>query len=174
MPEIRKVILLLATSRAHVRGLLHGIARYSRVHGPWMFYTDASLHGKRDAFSWLKECGADGVIVPDAQENREIIGMGLPTIVYREAKKRIPHLPAIVADNAMIGKMAAEHLLDRGFNCFTYCGFQSRPWSRQRKESFAVRLAEAGFKPGVFYIKSELANWRSFEREQKRLIEWLK
>jgi LacI family transcriptional regulator len=174
MPKIRKVILLLATSRAHVRGLLHGITRYSRVHGPWMFYTDASLHGKRDALAWLKECGADGVIAPDAEENKGIIGMGLPTIVYRVAEKRTPHLPAIVADNATIGKMAAEHLLNRGFSYFAYCGFRSRPWSRQRKESFAGRIAEAGFKSGVFHAKSELASWRSFEREQNRLIEWLK
>ncbi|MHC4354539.1 MAG: XylR family transcriptional regulator [Planctomycetota bacterium] len=174
MPEIRKVILLLATSRAHVRGLLHGIARYSRVHGPWIFYTDASLYGKRDALSWLKECGADGVIAPDAKENREIIGMGLPTIVYRVAEKRIPHLPAIVADNATIGKMAAEHLLNRGLSCFAYCGFESRPWSRQRKESFAGRIAEAGFKADIFYTNSESGSWRSFERGQNRQIEWLK
>ena len=166
--------MLLATSRAHVRGLLHGIARYSRVHGPWIFYTDASLYGKRDALSWLKECGADGVIAPDAKENREIIGMGLPTIVYRVAEKRIPHLPAIVADNATIGKMAAEHLLDCGFSYFAYCGFESRPWSRQRKESFAGRIAEAGFKASVFYTNSESGSWCSFERGQNRLIEWLK
>jgi len=174
MPEIRKVILLLATSRAHVRGLLHGIARYSRVHGPWIFYTDASLHGKRDALSWLKECEADGVIAPDAKENKDIIGMGLPTIVYRVGEKRVPHLPAIIADNAMIGRMAAEHLLDCGFSCFAYCGFESRPWSRQRKESFVGRIAEAGFKPVIFCTSSDLGSWRSFEREQNRLIEWLK
>ena len=174
MPKIRKVILLLATSRAHVRGLLRGIARYSRVHGPWIFYTDASLYGKRDALSWLRECGADGVIAPDAKENKEIIAMGLPTIVYRVAQKRTPHLPAIVADNAMIGKMAAEHLLNCGFSYFAYCGFESRPWSRQRKENFAGRIAEAGFEPNIFDTNSDLGSWRSFEREQNRLIGWLK
>lgn len=174
MSEIRKVILLLATSRAHVRGLLRGIARYSRVHGPWIFYTDASLHGKRDALSWLKGCGADGVIAPDAKENKEIIAMGLPTIIYRVAEKRTPHVPAIVADNATIGKMAAEHLLNCGFSHFVYCGFESRPWSRQRKDSFTARIAEAGFEPGIFDTRSDLGSWRSFEREQNRLIEWLR
>ena len=174
MSEIRKVILLLATSRAHVRGLLHGIARYSRVHGPWIFYTDASLHGKRDALSWLKGCGADGVIAPDAAENKEIIEMGLPTIIYRVAEKRTPNMPAIVADNRMIGKMAAEHLLNCGFGDFAFCGFKSRPWSRQRKDSFTGRLAEAGLTPGIFDTTSDLGSWRSFEREQNRLIGWLK
>ncbi len=174
MPEIRKVILMLATSRAHVRGLLHGIARYSRVHGPWIFHTDASFHRKRDALSWLRDCGADGVIAPDARENQEIIGMGLPTIVYRVTRKRIPHAPAIVADNAMIGRMAAEHLLDRGFRCFAYCGFENRPWSRERNESFTGRIADAGLESHTFLTNSRSGSWRSFEDEQNRLIEWLK
>ncbi len=174
MSKIRKVILLLATSRAHVRGLLHGIAKYSRLHGPWIFYTDASFYRKRGALSWLTDCGADGVIAPDAKENREIIGTGLPTIVYRVAKERIPHLPAIVADNETVGKMVAEHLLDRGFRCFAFCGFENRPWSRERSDSFSKGIAEAGFEPHIFSMHSELKGWRSFEREQGCLVEWLK
>ena len=174
MPKIRKVILLLATSRAHVRGLLHGIAKYSRLHGPWIFYADASFYKKRGALSWLTNCGADGVIAPDAKEHKEIIGTGLPTIVYRVAKERIPHLPAIVANNGMVGKMAGEHLLDRGFRCFAYCGFENRPWSRERGESFSERITEAGFKPHIFYMNLKLRGWRSFEHEQSCLAEWLK
>jgi LacI family transcriptional regulator len=174
MPEIRKVILLLATSRAHVRGLLHGIAKYSRLHGPWIFYTDAQLYRKRGALSWLKNWGADGIIAPDSDENKEIFSMGLPTIVYRVARERIPRFPAIVADNVMVGKMAAEHLLDRGFHSFGYCGSRNRPWSRERKESFSERIAEAAVEPHIFYTNSKPGGWRSFEREQNRLIEWLK
>ncbi|MHC4559998.1 MAG: XylR family transcriptional regulator [Planctomycetota bacterium] len=174
MPKIRKVILLLATSRAHVRGLLHGIAKYSHLYGPWIFHTDAPLHRKGDALSWLKNCGADGVIAPDAEQNEEIIKMGLPTIVYRVAKERIPHLPAIIADNSMVGEMAAEHLLDRGFHCFAYLGSEDRPWSRERSESFGKRIAETAFEPHIFYTNSKLRSWRSFEREQNRLAEWLK
>lgn len=124
MLRIRKVILLLATSRAHVRGLLHGIAKYSRLHGPWIFYTQVSVRRKQNVSSWLQDCGADGVIAPDSRENKEILETGLPTIVYRVSRKRIPHLPAIIADNATVGRMAAEHLLDRGFRCFAYYGFK--------------------------------------------------
>ena len=174
MPKIRKVILLLDTSRAHVRGLLRGVAKYSCLHGQLIFYTDAPLYRKGDTLSWLKKCAADGIIAPDAKENKEIISMGLPTIVYRIAKKQISHLPAIVADNGMVGKMAAEHLLDRGFHYFAYCGPEDRPWSRERNESFSKRIAEAAFKPDIFYMNTKLRGWHSFEREQNRLVEWLK
>jgi len=174
MPRIRKVILLLATSRAHVQGLLHGIAKYARLHGPWIFYTHASLRGKHDVSSWVQDCGVDGVIAPDVTENKEILETGLPAIVYRVVRKRIPHLPAIIADNATVGRMAAEHLLDRGFRCFSYCGLKNRPWSRERSESFAKRIGKAGFESHIFYTDLRLENWRSFEGEQQNLIERLK
>jgi len=166
--------LLLATSRAHVRGLLHGIARYSRLHGPWIFYTDASFYTKHGALAWLKNWAADGLIAPDANEYEEIIQMGLPTIVYRVARKRVPQLPAIVADNEMVGEMAGEHLLERGFRHFAYYGSRNRPWSQERRESFAKRIGEAGFEPHIFHTNSKLVSWQSFEHEQSRLIEWLK
>ncbi len=174
MSRIRKVILLLATSRAHVRGLLHGIAKYSRLHGPWIFYTHVSADRRKNVSSWVRDCRADGVIAPDARENRALLETGLPAIVYRVARKRILHLPAVIADNATIGRMAAEHLLERGFRHFAYCGLRNRPWSRERSDSFAGRLRQAGVEPRIFYISSRWASWRSFEGAQHGLTEWLK
>lgn len=174
MSAVRKVILPLATSRAHVRGLLQGIAEYSRLHGPWIFYTHVSADKKKNVSSWLRDCGADGVIAPDARENKELLNAGLPAIVYRIARRRIPHLPAIIADNATIGRMAAEHLLERGFRHFAYCGLKNRPWSGERGESFAGRVRQAGFGLHTFRISSRLGGWRSFEGAQHGLAEWLK
>ncbi len=59
-----------------------------------------------------------------------------------------------------------------------------RPWfliTRRRTKVtagedfyFTSRATEAGFKLHVFYVSSSLGSWRSFEREQNRLVEWLK
>jgi len=153
---------------------LRGIAKYSRLHGPWIFYTHVSADKKDNISSWLRDCGADGVIAPDARENRELLNAGLPVIVYRIARKRTPHLPAIIADNAAIGRMAAEHLLERGFRHFAYCGLKNRPWSGERRKSFAARVRRAGSEPHTFRISSRLGSWRSFEGAQHGLTEWLK
>ncbi len=107
MSAPRKVILLLATSRAHARGLLYGIGKYSRLHGPWIFDMAPPFYREPGTVSRLKKWGADGVIAPDAKENKEILAMGLPTIVYRMAKERITHLTAIIADDKMVGIMEA-------------------------------------------------------------------
>lgn len=174
MADIPKVILLLATSRSHARGLLYGIAKYSRIHGPWVFYTDAPLYREPGALARLRNWGAQGLIAPDAKENKEIIAMGLPTIVYRMAKERIADLPAIVADNDAVGRLAAEHLVNCGFNRFAYCGFEDRPWSQERSESFGRWVGQAGFEAKFFFKKSRLRRWREFEREQHLLVDWLK
>ena len=169
----RKVILLLATSRAHARGLLYGIAKYSRLHGPWIFDMEPPFYREPGTVSRLKKWGADGVIAPDARENKEIIAMGLPTIVYRMAKERIPDLPAIIADDKAVGIMAAEHLLDRGFRRFAYCGIEPRPWSQARSESFSKRILEAGFQTDSFSRKDKLKSRDSFDRQQNLLSDWL-
>ncbi len=36
--EAPSVLLFVETSREFGRGLLHGIAKYSRLHGPWRVY----------------------------------------------------------------------------------------------------------------------------------------
>ena len=59
MPPLKKVILLLETSRAFGRELLYGIARYSKLHGPWSFYREPI--GLKSSIPRLKNWNADGM-----------------------------------------------------------------------------------------------------------------
>jgi LacI family transcriptional regulator len=60
-------------------------------------------------------------------------------------EERIPGRCCIVEEAYTVGRMAAEHFLDRGFTRFAFCGFDQMYWSRVRQEGFTRRLAEAGF-----------------------------
>ena len=44
MTKIPRVILLIETSTERGRGLLRGIAKYSDLHGPWIFYWKAPFY----------------------------------------------------------------------------------------------------------------------------------
>ncbi|MFH1371648.1 MAG: XylR family transcriptional regulator [Planctomycetota bacterium] len=69
--------------------------------------------------------------------------------------------------------MAAEHLLERGFRHFGYCGFDDMLWSVTRGESFSTRISEAGFKTSIYkQPKSRAA--RTWYKEEAVLAEWLK
>lgn len=175
MPEICKVILLIDGSGALGRGLLRGIAKYSRLHGPWAFYRKAPFYRLQgfDAktLPQLKQWGATGVILRDVKQTEDIIAMGLPTIVT-EIHEQLTGFPSIVSDAEAIGKMGAEHLLNCGFTRFAYCGFDMLR-NRRRHEAFSKRLATAGFE--VHSYKQTQAQLRqAWNTEQTLMVDWLK
>jgi len=177
MAKIPKVILLIETSRAYGRGLLRGIAKYSRLHGPWIFYRKPLYYRRPGewvrALSRQKKLEADGIIMVEQEKPEEIIAMGLPTIASPYIKERIQGVSNIIGDTAKMGGMAAEHLLDRAFRHFAYCGFEDMFGARSRGESFRKRIAEAGFKT-YFYEQPQARVKRSWESEQNLMADWLK
>jgi LacI family transcriptional regulator len=52
-------------------------------------------------------------------------------------------LPVVVSDSVQIGRIAAAHLLERGYRRFAYIGFQDLPFSKQRREGFLAELKKA-------------------------------
>ena len=72
------VLLFVETSREFGRGLLHGIAKYARLHGPWRVYRwtgalDSSLP------EW-KSLQIDGAIVRDVKVVERLAHSGIPVI----------------------------------------------------------------------------------------------
>jgi LacI family transcriptional regulator len=179
MAKIPKVVLLIENSRTYGRQLLRGIARYSRFYGPWSFYMERPFYLESGGrirqldVSHLKELHADGIIMRDTGKPEEITAMRVPTIIASAIKEQIPGIPAICTDDATIGKMGAEHLLERGFRHFGYCGFDDMSWSRKRKDSFADSIAQAGLKTNV-YRQPKSRSKRVWENEQNLLADWLK
>jgi LacI family transcriptional regulator len=53
--------------------------------------------------------------------------------------------PRIDTDNRLVAEMAADHLLERGFQHFAYCGFAGVDYSMDRQAHFPPFLAERGF-----------------------------
>lgn len=166
-----KVILLIETSRAYGRALLRGITKYSRLHGPWVFYSEPG--GLEKVLPHLKGWGANGIIMRDSRKGEEVIKMGVPVIVSVHLKEQISGLPFIDTDGVKIGEMAAEHLLNRGLQWFGFCGYNELHWSRVRCQNFVRKIAEAGFDTNIYKPKVSRSRW-SVEKEQALMAEWLK
>ena len=168
-------MLLIETSCAYGRELLLGIAKYSRIHGPWMFYKgpphSADPSEKKRVVSRLMKW-ANGAIIREPKSDK-LLTVGVPIIVSPNVIRQMPNLPVIVTDCVAVGRIAAEHLLDRGFRQFAYCGFDDMPWSQGREENFCKRITEAGFETHV-YERSLSEIERFFDKEQISLADWLK
>ncbi len=176
MADIRKVILLIDTARAYGRGLLRGIAKYSDLHGPWIFYWMApfyrELGGQQVKLSRLKKLDADGIIMREQKKTEEILAMGLPAVVSPYSRQ-FSGLPNVIPDDGAIAKMAAEHLLNLGLRYFAYCGFEDMFAIRKRGEVFCKTVAARGLKTHVYREPKSRAK-RQWEIEQNIMAEWLK
>lgn len=176
-----RVALLIESSRTYGRELLRGIRRYSRTHGPWIFpwvfYKQdlfyISRGSSQEELEHIKNWKPNGIIARDSKDVQEMEKWNVPLFISVAVKAPVTNRNNIITDDAAIAKMAAEHLLERGFKHFAYCGFNDIFWSRQRGESFSARIAEAGFKTHIYKQPKSRAT-RAWYREEPVLAEWLK
>lgn len=181
MPSMPRVVLIIPSTMGYDRGVLHGIARYARHHGPWVCFLAGEQHGVPMATPEqlrthsakttrrsnrplgqstidLKGLGATGVIgrlyTPRIAET--VLASRLPVVAMdltdEQLSKgsRFDRFSEIRPDSHKAGRLAAEHLLEHGFQCFGFCGYPSENWSRRREEGFSERIQEAGFRCDVF------------------------
>ena len=169
--EAPSVLLFVETSREFGRGLLHGIAKYSRLHGPWRVHRwPGALDSSLPEWKHLK---IDGAVVRDVRAVEGLAHSGIPVVFAQHNKESYAPFPAIITDSEAIGRMAAEHFLDRGFQNFAYCGLDDFPWSRRRAQYFAQRLAQSGFEMNLFRQPSA-GEGRPAGNEQNLIADWLK
>ncbi len=139
-----RVALVIETSNAYARTLLQGVVAYIREHAPWSFYLVEQGRGD-DPPAWLAHWDGDGIIA--RIESRHIadavVASGLPTVDV-SAGRFVPTLPWVETDDEKIARLAADHLLERGFKTFGYCGDTRFHWSRRRSDAFGRLIRAAG------------------------------
>ncbi|MEO5961371.1 MAG: XylR family transcriptional regulator, partial [Opitutaceae bacterium] len=143
-PRRRQVALLIETSNAYARGLLQGIVHYIREHQPWSFHLMEQGRGD-DPPAWLARWSGDGIIarIETPRIARAIVGAGVPAVDV-SAARLVPELPWVETDDEQIAQLAAEHLLERGFKHFGFCGDARFNWSVWREKHFCARVQAAG------------------------------
>jgi len=177
-----EVALLLETSAEYGRGLLRGILRYARLHGPW------SLHvapGHLDqVLPKAKSWGGTGIIarVRSPEMERVIRATRLPFVASSLSESQQPvagrKFGEIRTDAQAIARMGATHLLEAGSRRLAFCGFAKCRWSSLREEAFLQLAREGGYPCSTHRIAP--ANWmqqpgwiKSWQRERPILVKWL-
>ncbi len=176
---IPKVALLIETARGYGRGLLRGIVRYARLHGPWAFYiTPGDL---LQVLPKMDEWGGSGIIarIETPQTAEAVLATGLPLIALDLSQQQLAadgplaQVSEICPDSHRAAGLAAEHLLERGLRQFAFVGaFDDPLWSTRREAGFCQRLAEAGF-PCQVYPLPRRPHDRQWAREQTIMSRWI-
>jgi len=168
---MKRIILLVETSREYGRQLIIGIARYSRLNGPWSFYKEPI--GLKSSIPRLTGWKPDGIIMRDSFLSKELIKLHLPTILAIHDSSYPGNLPVIKPDSRSIAKMASEHFLEKGFKHFAFCGFDMYDWSNERKTYFCYFNSESGYLTHVYYSPKNM-KIHDWGKEQRHVTEWIK
>ena len=131
-----RVALLIESSRAYGRGILSGVAKFVREHDPWsIFFQDLNLCD--DTPEWLKTWEGEGVI--SRLENRDveevICKLNIPAVYLRHMSTSTS-MPSVLTDNGAASRLCFEHLRERGFSHFAFCGFNGADYSDERRDGF--------------------------------------
>jgi len=168
---MKRIVLLVETSRAFGRELIIGIARYSRLYGTWSFYKEPT--DLKSSIPHLTNWKPDGIIMRDSLITKELLKLKIPTILAIHDSKYPKDLPVIKTDSRSIAKMASNHFLEKGLKNFAFCGFDEYDWSKERKLYFSYFNKEAGYKTYI-YLKQKRIKKNDWENEQHHIIEWIK
>jgi len=168
---MKRIVLLLETSRAFGRQLIIGIAGYSRLNGPWSFYKEPI--DLKSSIPHLTSWKPDGIIMRDSLITKELLKLKIPTILAIHDSRYPKDLPVIKTDSYSIAKMASEHLLEKGLRNLAFCGFDNYDWSMERGMCFSRFNDEAGYKTYA-YLPRQRTGKDDWENEQHNVSEWIK
>ena len=135
-----------------------------------------SEHSRGDLLNReLTRWSGDGIII--RIENRKILkavaGLSIPIVNVSAAvaESRLV-APRVEVDNAAVAQAAFDHLFERGFREFGYCGYAKYGWSAARQEAFRQRAIEAGCRCEV-YCQEFGPRTTDWEQERSGMARWL-
>jgi len=175
MSARRAVAIIVETSGGYGREILGGIARYLRTRGrSWSLFADERELSAR-APAWLPRWRGDGIICRPMTPAlaRQLRRRGIPTVDLGDQHEGLGG-PHVWSNMRAIGRRAAEHLLERGFRNFAYCGFRDELWSVQRLEGFRDAVAERGERCAVYASSWRGRGARDWRHEHAALHDWLR
>jgi LacI family transcriptional regulator len=171
MTSYPHVALIVETSKQYDRGLLRGIGRYVKGHGPWSIYIEE--RGTHDATpAWIRNWKGNGIIarISDQEMADVLLATSVPIVELRAVVDL--DLPTVYCDDTAIGDLAVRHFKERGFRHFGYCGRWGMRWSELREQAYRRRLAEFGHECHV-YIPRRQGRGLTWEQEQDDVARWL-
>lgn len=167
----KRVAVLVDTSTTWGRKLIEGVNRFSQERGGWeLFVEPRGLEQRR----WLPMgWQGDGVIAR----------VGLVDLAQRLKRLQIPvvnvsaitlpkvKFPRVISDQSSAARIAAEHLVARGFRSFGYFSQLELDYVQAHQNAFVAALKKWQYPCRVYSVADSLA--LAGNDDMKRLVAWL-
>ena len=169
------VAVLVDTATGWGRRLVRGIINYNRSRGSWYLWIQS--RGQESPISLPPKWRGDGIIarVGDLATARKLKASGASIVNISAIEVEGVELPRVATDLTAAGRLAAEHLLDRGFVNFAYYGLKNKAFVDRHYKGFAEAVSgvceECTFYGALSEPGTDVSGaWHS---QQKELIRWL-
>ncbi len=168
-----KVALAFSIGGTHRDRIAQGLVKYARERGNWTFASspETAILSLKDLKGWPGD-GVVATISTRAQE-RAAQQLGLPVVNVLGSLHRAK-VPRVTEDQLVVGRLAAEHLLDRGFQRFGYYGLRNVWYAFERGRGFIERVEQEGRICSVLEAVSSISHRGAWYARGEELECWLK
>ncbi len=175
---VRHVALVYPVSVPWMALFMRGVSDYAEQRGGWL------ITASPPALNWageeplslasLRGWPGDGVIaaITSRDELQAAKRLGKP-IVNMAATLREAGFPRVMPDHFGMGRLAAEHLLERGLRRLAYYGVAGLWFSQQRRAGFVERARQAGVSCTVLESPRHPDPRQSWPQRIAPLTRWL-
>ncbi len=170
----RRVALLVDTSTDFGRRLIRGIASYAQQRSQWDLWIEP--RGQQAPGRLPRGWRGDGVVARVASREIARYLARVPATVVNISAARVPEakFPTVKCDLHAAARLAADHLLDRGFRHFGYVGSMRQGHVEIHHEWFVRVLAEAGCSCTLYRPRHPDRPGASWQARQQDLQRWLR
>ena len=174
MSQLRRIALLMGQDAGFHRQVLQGIRAYAVDKKSWLFH-DAPL--EPSTLRPLREWNPHGIIahVVDRKIARELLRLRKPLV---DTACAIPGLktPTVDVDHVALGRLAAQHFLERRYRHFGFFGSGTVYYAQVRESSFRQAVGKAGFEVSACHMEyvprlPAQVSWKSVNRQVRQ---WLR
>jgi LacI family transcriptional regulator len=174
-PGPRRIALAFPASQAHLHAVVRGIVDYTQQYERWLVMTSveaATLHIESLA-GWRGD-GVIAIVTTDAEAKaaQRLQRTGVPVVTFSGSLKD-PGIPKVLVDNRQIGRLAADHLMARGFRRFGFYGVGGREYAILRARAFLARVQDGGGQATEHWAEGNQDEVRPWQHGFDELEKWL-
>jgi len=168
--KVRRIAVIGAPVLASESRFNAALIRHAEQHHwKFVFSTEVSVQTLR----FLRKLECDGALIRVISPAiaREANQLSFPLVNFSSWLAN-PQLPTVRGDNALMGRLAAEHLLKKGFRRFGIVVSKGGWFTHPRHQSFLETVEAAGFgaNASTFHLQSHPAD----DADLQRFREWVR
>ncbi len=165
MKRLPNVLLMKNADYEAGRRFIAGISEYAQHFGPWrIHWVSEREEGPPAPLTWDD---MDGVIGTNKLNLEAVKRTGVPVIVECTTEIEFPGMISVMSDDAVLGRVAADHFLERGFRNFAFFGGTSGTYEHHREQAFRAALKAEGFDLHAFFEPDDAS------ARQKQMMHWM-